>query len=100
MCDSLKQENFSSLYRLLNKVSLRQFSYILISPIFQKQSYFIQENIPASFKTYWEIILLKQYLKKFKFIYKRYFLNDVLNLPADKELNYFAIISLMMIIGV
>ena len=103
ICASLKQENFSPFYKLLNKVSLRQFSYILISPLLQEKSYFCQESLPESVMIYWEIILLKNYLKKFKLIYKRYFLRYICNLnkmPTDKEINYFAIASLFMIVGV
>jgi len=103
ICKFLQQETFSSLQKILNKTSIRQFSYILLNPLLQEKGYYSNLTLPNNIKIHTEIILLKKYLNKFKFIYKRYFLSDLFdldNMPTDKEVNYFAITSLMLIVGI
>jgi hypothetical protein len=59
--------NFESFYACLNKVSVRRFAYILIRPIlFEKEIYSQEMNVKKEF--YSQALLLKKYLKKFKFL--------------------------------
>ena len=90
---SRKIDNLGDFYLLLNKASLRRFTNFLITPI---KSFEKEEN-------YNETILLKKYLRKFKYHYRRYFFyqnGNYLNLPTNKELNGFAVKMLFLLTGI
>ena len=75
--DYLDLDSDNEFYNLLNKNSLRRFSYLLIRPIinsdFLSGSY-IRENGDIKKDFYNEISLLLIYLKKFNSTYRRFFL--------------------------
>lgn len=103
---SIEMESFKEFYKLLNKLSLRRFSYILIKPILNRD-YLLFYNVPknkmANPKVYNEILFLKKYLRKFKYHYRRYFFfknGNFVNLPKEKELNVYAIKMLFLIAGI
>lgn len=85
-------------HNLLNRSSIRQIAYTLLKPIL-----FQPKTVKGNLKIYpSDLTTLKQYLKKYKYFYTRYFctqLNENETL-SDKELNYFAIHSLFLILGV
>ena len=100
---NISVENFDSFYSLLNKITLRQFSYILIRPILFKKllsskGFSLQDHEDLMAQS----ILLKKYLKKFREIYYRYFLRSGRNqmVPlSNKEINSFALKNLFLIVG-
>ena len=84
---------------VLNTSSLRQTANIIIAPLLC-QSYKTINN--KALNTH-EIKIIQKFLKKYRYIYNRYFLkkrskynNNTFN---DRELNYFAIESLLLIVG-
>ena len=91
------------LSELLKNSSIRQLAKDIVHPIYVN-------NHPPEDETYSqmfyqsfaeETILLKKYLSKFKYFYKRYFaMRNATLTPQlkDKELNYFAIHSLFLIV--
>lgn len=96
------KENFKDLYNLLNESYLRQFAYNLLEP-FRTTEPLVSNPLTKSGSLDDQTILLQKYLRKFNYIYNRYFLtkNDNYNLsPTDKEINYFAIKSLFLLIGI
>lgn len=100
-------KNFSELENVLNNRDLRIFSYILLTPL-RKKEYFnppfsntgiLDEEICD------EIILLKRYLRKFKYTYFKYFNCQTgaphpFYTPTVKELNFVAIKFLFLLIGI
>ena len=84
-----KMKNCSNYYKLLNNISVRRFSYSLIESFFSdepKETFFVM-----------------QYLKKYKFFYKRYFItktNSANCLLKDKQINVLAIKSLTVLAGI
>ena len=100
-CISIEIKNFKVISQLLNKTSLRRHSYSLIKPL-------LNQNSPLRFDTIEknginELFLIKKYLKKYKYHYRRYFFyqnGDYKNLLTDKELNMDAIKSLFLITGI
>ena len=87
--------DWNEFYQLLNKVSVRRFSFFLIKPILL-ESKIINEEISEY------TVLLKRYLKKFKYNYFRYFAYQngrYETLPNYKEMNMVAINSLFVLTG-
>lgn len=101
---TIPAENFNSFYYLLNKITLRQFSYILIRPILFKK---LLSSKGFSSQDHDDLveqaILLKKYLKKFREVYYRYFLRsgrDQMVPLSNKEINSFALKNLFLIVGI
>ncbi len=99
-------QNFPEFYKTLNKQSLRRFAYVLIKP-FQKVNYYPflsnNSNTQPKEEIYKEINLLKAYLRKFKYHYRRHFFYQNQNyetLPTAKEMNSMAIKALFVLTGV
>ena len=100
------------MYKLINKISLRRFVYLLLKPLiispslwnFKENQLFIPKLSTSKFQTFYEdATLLKKYLQKFKYNYRLYFFCQNGNyevLPTDKELNMFGIRSLFFLIGI
>ena len=82
------------LNRLLNKGSIRQFAAVLIQPILRKQT----GNRNSTQQD--QSRLLKKYVKKFCYIYERYFNNDKKNIRLKEEITYFAVQSLFLLAGI
>ena len=105
-------KNFDELYKLINKIALRRFVFLLLKPIiigpsiwnFEENQLFNPKLSTSKFKTFYEdATLLKIYLQKFKYNYRLYFFYQNGNyefLPTDKELNMFSIRSLFFLIGI
>ena len=95
-----KMENFSDLYKLINNLSIRRFTYTLLEPILKEEYTESSINIKNN-NLLNEIILLKKYLKRFNYNYRRYFCDKYYNnLPPDKEINSYAIESLFLLTGI
>jgi len=80
--------NFSNFQKLLNNISIRRLSYSIIEGL--------SEDKPK------ENLLLEQYLKKYKHLYTRQFVNRIntpKTFPTNKIINSFAIKSLMILVG-
>ena len=98
---STNSKQFSiGLYNLVNKPSTRQIAFTLIKPILPNTNkldiYSQQKNYHKQGK------LLKKYLKKFRLVYKRYFLINPEELhpkTTGKELNNLALQALFLIVG-
>jgi len=96
------KENFKELYDLLNESYLRQLAYDLLEPFITKK-HLLPEPQRRSESLYEQTTLLKKYLRRFNYIYNRYFLTKNGNynlLPNDKEINFFAIKSLFLLAGI
>ena len=92
------ERHIKDYHNLLNRYSIRQIAYTLLKPIL-----FQPKTVKGNLKIYHsDVITLKQYLKKYKYFYTRYFCTQSNeNGPlSNKELNYFAIHSLFLILGV
>lgn len=102
----IPKENIKDLYILLNTPALRRFAYNLAKPLINSPSQLIistKKGNPLPQENYNEIILLKKYLRKFKYNYRRYFFSqgeNYDNFPTDKEINMSAIKILFLIIGI
>ena len=102
----INEENFLELYKSLNRKSLRILSYRLIRPLLNPRSlrfFYDVENNSVTKEMDSEIILLKNYLRKFKYNFRRSFFyqnGNYNNFPADKELNEFAIQLLFLLTGI
>jgi len=86
----LHDSDILSLYPELNNVSLRRFAFILLDPLLR--------NGPCE-----NFTLLVQFLKKFKYNYKRYFLiknKNYSNPPTSREINTSAIKTLYLLSGI
>jgi len=84
-----KSKNLYYLEKLFNERSIRHLSNQLIEILIDKD--LNQDD------------LLKQYLRKYKYVYKRFFFlqkTSLTQLPTDKELNKFAVEALLLLIGV
>jgi len=103
---SPKLVNCHNFTKLLNKLSLRRFSYNLLKPVLTANYIDLALNNNNGGRTkecYEEIILLRKYLRKFKYNYRSYFIEqsrNFNNLPSDKELNTSAIDILFLFSGV
>ena len=90
---------YPEFFASLNKKKLRQISFSLVTTLL------LQEN---KTKGSYEILFahnfsLKKYIKKFKFNYRSYFLQEIKDyqiLPVDKDLNKIAIKALFLLIGI
>lgn len=83
------KSNISDLYYLINKLNLRQYAYVLLEPMFRNTT-------EGNFE------LLTQYLKKFRYNYRVYFLpqiKDYSHRSTDYEINTFAIQTLYVLAG-
>mgnify|MGYP001329168206 CR=1 FL=1 len=96
-------KNSHEFYRLTNKMSIKQFAFKLIKPLLKKNSeslnFYPRDNGGIDD----EIILLKKYLRKFNFIYRRHFTyqnRHYIKLPSDKEINMHAIKTLFLLAGI
>ena len=105
-CFSTDLDSDNEFYNLLNKNSLRRFSYLLIRPIINSDfisGSYIRENGDIKKDFYNEISLLLIYLKKFNstyrrfFLYKKGFLNPSI---SKKEINFTAIKILFFLAGI
>lgn len=91
---------------LLNKPTIKGFAYYLLKPLFKTTTFLTfskLENQSQNRKEEDEVILLKKYLKKFKYNYSRYFIypnSNYKNVFTEKELNMYAIKFLFLIVGV
>jgi|TARA_B110000261_G_scaffold105262_1_gene118154 hypothetical protein len=95
---------FQEFYILINKPSLRKFAYLLLKPLLVSTDSRMIFNIEEeNLNNNNEIILLKRYLRKFQYNYRRYFLyqnGDDENLPTCKEMNTYAIKTLFLLAGI
>tara|TARA_B100000497_G_C7643254_1_gene386783 strand:+ start:342 stop:755 length:414 start_codon:yes stop_codon:yes gene_type:complete len=83
------KSTISDLHDLINKLNLRQYTYFLLEAIFRNTT-------EGNFE------LLTQYLKKFRYNYRVYFLPQIKNysnLSTDYEINTFAIQTLYVLAG-
>ena len=93
-------------YKMLNRVSLRRYSYFLMKPLlnFKKSALKSTINNGSLGKDIDNsTIFLKKYLKKFKYNYNRYFIRQNINnenLPTNKEINECAIKLLFVFAGI
>lgn len=91
-----KVELGKEFYDLVNQKSLRQFAYTIIKPL-------IVRPLQPEYKSIQQNKRIKKYLKKFRYLYKRYFSNLNFNknsVKNDKEINYLAIQTLFLIVGI
>ena len=96
-------DDLSHLREMLNRKSLRQFSYQLLEPIIEEGDVLEEFYLPPTPKLDKNTILLKRYLKKFKHTYSRYFyckLSNYNTFPTDKEINTLALKSLILLVGI
>ena len=95
-------QNLEEFYTLLNKPSLRQLVYTILIPfLIKKES--SSKHILANNGSPKQTLLLKKYLKKFKYTYSRYFqpISEKNYTPlTNKEINRSAINSLFVILGI
>jgi len=94
----INSKNIVEFSTQLNKPSLRQIAYKAIQPLFPKKSFLLTPTNRRNDKN--QHLLLKRYLRKFNYSYKRYFLFKTNLYLTDKEINYFALESLFLIAGV
>lgn len=98
-------KNFSKFYKILNNRDLRIFSYILLTPLRNDKYLYssFTENGGIEEEIYEEVILLKRYLRKFKYTYFKYFYYQNRNSgigPTVKELNTIALKFLFLLVGI
>jgi len=102
----IEVENFNEFYRLVNKPSVRRTAFRLIKPILALNNFpnsFDSKNNLPTYKFDEETFLLKKYLKKFKYVYYRYFFYQSWNMeifPVNSEINVPAIKILFLLAGV
>ena len=89
-------------YELLNRHSLREAAYEIIKPlIITRKSNWIVLRKTKSYPKKRE--LLKKYLKKYKILYKKYFLTHnkkSKTIKNDRIINYFALHALFLLVGI
>jgi hypothetical protein len=81
-------------YELLNRHSLREAAYEIIKPLIITRK---TNSYPKKRG------LLKKYLKKYKVLYKKYFLNHYQKsntIKTDKIINHFALHALFLLVGI
>lgn len=90
-------------FKLINKESIRSFAYILIRPFLSSPDY----NVITSSPSYEELITqtsqLKKYMRKYRYNYIRYFLNeseDENHKLTRKEINVIAIEALFLLTSI
>ena len=96
---------FQELYILVNRLSLRKFAYLLIKPLLISTNSSLFSNIVKTDiqKNESETTLLKKYLQRFQYNYRRYFLyqnGNYENTPTNKEINTYAIKTLFLLAGI
>jgi len=88
-------------YELLNRHSLREAAYEIIKPlIITRKSNLILSKTDSYPK---KRELLKKYLKKYKVLYKKYFLTHYQKsntIKTDKIINHFALHALFLLVGI
>lgn len=88
-------------YELLNRHSLREAAYEIIKPlIITRKSNLILSKTNSYPK---KRELLKKYLKKYKVLYKKYFLTHYQKsntIKTDKIINHFALHALFLLVGI
>ena len=95
-------ESETNLYDVLNKRSLRQLVYTILEPFLLIENISFKSNTTKK-NSFTKTVLLKKYLKKFRYTYYRYFQsrnNENYQILTNKELNNLAIRSLFTILGV
>lgn len=83
-------------YEFLNRSTIRQMAYKTLKPLLVNNS---KQKIAFGKKTE----ILKIYLKKYKRLYKKYFIRSpkgINNTINDKTINYFALQTLFFIVGI
>ena len=88
-------------YELLNRHSLREAAYEIIKPLIitRKSSLILSKTNSYPKKRE----LLKKYLKKYKVLYKKYFLTHYQKsntIKTDKIINHFALHALFLLVGI
>jgi hypothetical protein len=81
-------------YELLNRHSLREAAYEIIKPLIITRK---TNSYPKKRG------LLKKYLKKYKVLYKKYFLTHYQKsntIKTDKIINHFALHALFLLVGI
>lgn len=102
---SSNSENFYEFKMLLNNSSLRHFAFRLLKPLLNKKnsSRSIQDKKVMQNEFYQEVILLKKYLRKFKYNYYRFFYFQNIS-PSysitEKGTNTAAIKFLFLLVGI
>lgn len=98
---TIKEQNldFGLLKKSIVKKTLKQTSYEILYPLLGE----VQSPLIEKRRTKKKHRLLKQYLRKFNFLYRSYFLEEVPNyavLPDEKEINSMAIIVLFQFLNI
>ena len=96
-------EIFQELHILINRLSLRKFAYLLIKPLLTSTNSSLFPNIAKTETKKNKTTLLKKYLQRFQYNYRRYFLyqnENYENPPTNKEINTYAIKTLFLLAGI
>ena len=96
-------ENSNEFYRLASKPVIKQFAFKLIKPILKKNRESLHFYLQNNDRIDDEIVLLKKYLRKFNYIYRRHFTCQNGNYgksPSNKEINMHAIKILFLLAGI
>jgi len=94
--------SLNNLFLLLNKPLVRQLAYNILQPVLQEATNTPIKNFDIRSRSA-NNQLIKNYLKKFRYFYKLFFLdNSFLIKPqlTDKEINFLAIKFLFILIGI
>ena len=95
----IKLKFFLELPSLKNNPSIRKLAYYLLIPILTEGSYISRVDKELLTHT----VLLKKYLKKFRYNYTRHFCQNhgsIVTFPSEKEINSSAIESLFLLTGI
>ena len=99
-------DSLQNTYKILNRVSVRRYSYFLIKPFLNLKKSSKNSTIKKTSQNkenYTSTVFLKKYLRKFKYNYNRYFIRQnstYENLPTNKEINESAIKLLFIFAGI
>lgn len=102
---SLDKQDLHEFKILLNSPPLRKFAFKLLKPLLNKNNSLssIKDNQLIQDESYNEIILLKKYLRKFKYNYYRFFYFQNISSRyffTEKETNKIAIRFLFLLVGI
>ena len=102
---SLDKQDLHEFRILLNSPPLRKFAFKLLKPLLNKNNSLssIKDNQFIQDESYNEIILLKKYLRKFKYNYYRFFYFQNISSRyffTEKETNKIAIRFLFLLVGI
>ena len=102
---SLDKQDLHEFKILLNSPPLRKFAFKLLKPLLNKNNSLssIKDNQFIQDESYNEIILLKKYLRKFKYNYYRFFYFQNISSRyffTEKETNKIAIRFLFLLVGI